>query len=334
MSKKNNHSRKNNSSGRRFIIAALALAVLLVLGQRELLSGRSDAGGSIGDHADGKPGHDAALSIEDLPDYSGEGYIEINDNVPSFTEEEMTTDSYEKYSELDSLGRCGPAEACVGKDLMPTGERNQISSIHPSGWNTAHYDFVDQGMLFNRCHLIAYQLTGEDLNERNLITGTRTLNAYVMLPFEEQVGNWVRRTGNHVMYRVTPVFYGRELVARGVQMEAKSVEDDGKAISYNVFIYNVEPGVEIDYRTGNNWLADKDSIYAKGKDGGGQGDGSSDKANPGEKITYVLNTNSKKFHSIDCKNIADIAEHNKETVRSTRQALIDEGYEPCGYCRP
>ena len=196
---------------------------------------------------------DTSISLDEIPEYSGEPYVEINGNVPEFTEEEITTDSFESYSPLDGLGRCGTAFACIGKDLMPTGERRQISSIKPSGWNTRHYDFVDQEMLFNRCHLIAYQLAGEDLNEMNLITGTRYLNTIGMLPFEEEVGNYVRRTGNHVMYRVSPIFRGNELVARGVHMEAYSVEDKGRGVSYNIYCYNVQPRIGIDYATGDNW---------------------------------------------------------------------------------
>ena len=201
---------------------------------------------------------DKTISLDDIPEYSGEPYVEINGNVPDFSKEELTTESFESYSPLDGLGRCGTAYACIGKDLMPTGERQQISSIHPTGWNTKHYDFVDQEMLFNRCHLIAYQLAGEDLNDRNLITGTRYLNTIGMLPFEEEVGNYVRRTGNHVMYRVSPVFKGNELVARGVHMEALSVEDGGKGICFNIYCYNVQPRIEIDYATGDNWEVEGD----------------------------------------------------------------------------
>ncbi|MBR0373082.1 MAG: DNA/RNA non-specific endonuclease [Mogibacterium sp.] len=196
---------------------------------------------------------DNTISLDDIPEYSGEPYVVINGNVPEFSDEEIVTESYEFYSPLDGLGRCGTAMACIGKDLMPTGERQQISSIHPTGWHSNRYDFVDQEMLFNRCHLIAFQLAGEDLNDRNLITGTRYLNTIGMLPFEEEVGYYVRRTGNHVMYRVSPIFKGNELVARGVHMEALSVEDGGKGICFNVYCYNVQPRIEIDYATGDNW---------------------------------------------------------------------------------
>lgn len=272
---------------------------------------------------------DQTISIDEIPEYSSEPYIEINGNVPGFSDEELTTESYERYSDLDELGRCGVAEACIGTDLMPTGERQRISSIRPSGWNTAHYDFVDQGMLFNRSHLIAYQLAGEELNEKNLITGTRFLNASTMLPFEEQVGNWVRKTRNHVMYRVTPVFYGDELVARGVHMEALSVEDGGKAISYNVFIYNVQPGVDIDYSTGNNWPAES-SGQTEQESADSEETGETDS----KAKSYVLNTRSKKFHDISCPNIADISENNKKEVKADRKLLIENGFDPCGYCNP
>ena len=179
----------------------------------------------------------------------------IDDNRPSFMEEELTTSGYEYFSELDYLGRCGVVEACVGQELMPTEDRGDISSVKPTGWEQEFYDFVDGEALYNRCHLIGFQLTGENANERNLITGTRYMNVDGMLPFEDMVADYVQETGNHVMYRVTPAFVDEELVARGVQMEAWSVEDEGYGVCYNVFCYNVQPGVEIDYVTGANWLA-------------------------------------------------------------------------------
>ena len=192
--------------------------------------------------------------LEDIPEYMGKPYVEINYNQPDFTEEELTTRSYEEYSELDELGRCGAAEACIGKDLMPAEERESISSVTPTGWQNKEYDIVDGGYLYNRCHLIGYQLTGENDNEENLITGTRYLNTEGMLPFENEVADYIRDTENHVMYRVTPVFEEDDLVASGVQMDAESIEDDGEGISFNVYVYNVQPGIEIDYATGYNRL--------------------------------------------------------------------------------
>ena len=195
--------------------------------------------------------------MENIPPYDGTPYVVLNDNQPSFTEEDMTDVSYEFYSDLDELGRCGVTEACIGRDLMPTEKRGDISSVKPTGWVQNQYDFVDGKSLWNRCHLIGFQLAGENANECNLITGTRYLNVEGMLPFENLVADYVKETDNHVLYRVTPAFQGTELVARGVQMEAYSVEDSGDGVCFNVFCYNVQPGVEIDYATGDNWLAEE-----------------------------------------------------------------------------
>ena len=191
-----------------------------------------------------------------IPDYDvTSAYTVIDRNQPSFTEDEYTTDSYEYYSDLDSLGRCGVTEACIGVDLMPTEERESISKVKPTGWVQNQYDFVDGKSLYNRCHLIGFQLTGENANEKNLITGTRYMNVEGMLPFENEVADYVASTGNHVLYRVTPAFVGSELVARGVEMEAYSVEDEGRGVCFHVYCYNVQPGVEIHYATGENWAA-------------------------------------------------------------------------------
>lgn len=196
-----------------------------------------------------------AVSLADIPAYTDTPYVELNGNEPDFDQADFTTESFETYGELDSLGRCTVAYANIGRDLMPTEKRGDISSVHPSGWVQAQYDFVDGKSLYNRCHLIGYQLTGENANERNLITGTRYLNVEGMLPFENLVADYIKETGNHVLYRVSPVFDGDDLVAEGVQMEAESVEDGGEGVCYNVFCYNVQPGVEIDYATGESRLA-------------------------------------------------------------------------------
>lgn len=195
-----------------------------------------------------------SIQLEEIGAYSGQPYVVLNENRPSFTEDELTSNSYESYSDLDWLGRCGVAMACVGRDLMPTVERGSIGQVKPAGWHTVKYDIVDGKYLYNRCHLIGYQLTGENANERNLITGTRYLNTEGMLPFENLVAEYVRQTGNHVLYRVTPIYEGDELLARGVQMEARSVEDGGEAVCFHVFVYNAQPGVTIDYATGDSWL--------------------------------------------------------------------------------
>lgn len=189
-------------------------------------------------------------SVGEVPTFSGQPYIVINDNVPEFLDSDLTSDAYEFYSELDSLGRCGYAVACVGIELMPTEERGAIGQVKPSGWKTIKFDFVDGKYLYNRCHLIGFQLTGENANEQNLITGTRYLNVEGMLPFENMIADYVKETENHVIYRVTPFFEGNELVARGVQMEAFSVEDNGEGICFNVYAYNNQPGVTIDYSDG------------------------------------------------------------------------------------
>lgn len=196
-----------------------------------------------------------SYDIENLPKYDGNSYVIVNDNIPYFKEEEYTTTSFEKYSELDLLGRCGVASANISKDLMPTEKRGSIGMIKPSGWHTIKYDHIDGKYLYNRCHLIGYQLTGENANEKNLITCTRSMNTKGMLQFENMVTKYIKDTGNHVLYRITPVFEGNNLVATGVEMEAYSVEDNGKGIKFNVFVYNIEDGIIIDYKTGDSKLA-------------------------------------------------------------------------------
>lgn len=193
-----------------------------------------------------------SVSLSELPEYCGEPYIAIDGNKPGFTEEEKTGKSFEKYSELDSLGRCGTAYANVGQDLMPTKKRGNISKIKPTGWQTVKYNIVEGKYLYNRCHLIGYQLTAENSNAKNLITGTRYMNVEGMLPFENRVADYVEETNHHVLYRVTPVFEGDDLLAKGVQMEAYSVEDEGEGVCFNVFVYNVQPGIHIDYATGDS----------------------------------------------------------------------------------
>lgn len=196
-------------------------------------------------------------SVLSVPEFSGQPYVVLNDNVPEFTEDDLTVDAYEFYSELDRFGRCGYAMACLGRELMPTEDRGSIGQVKPSGWHTVKYDIVDGKYLYNRCHLIGFQLAGENANERNLITGTRYLNVDGMLPFENMVADYVKETGNHVLYRITPIYDGDNLVARGVQMEAISVEDNGEGICFHVYAYNNQPGVIIDYATGESKEADQ-----------------------------------------------------------------------------
>ena len=254
-------------------------------------------------------------SVLNLEGYESSPYIVINNNVPEFTEDDITTSSYEYYSDLDRYGRCGYAMACIGLDIMPTEDRGSISQVKPSGWVNNTYDFVDGKYLYNRCHLIGFHLTGENANECNLITGTRYMNTEGMLPFENMVADYVKETGNHVLYRVTPVYDDKNLLARGVQMEAWSVEDEGAGISFNVYCYNVQPGVEIDYLTGDNWASDKQPENET-------------------QIVYILNVNSGKFHLSTCGQVQSISSENKQEYIGERQALIEQGYDPAGCCKP
>ena len=277
----------------------------------------------------------SAATLAEVPEYSGDPYVEINDNQPEFEDYELTTEAFEEYSELDELGRCGTAEACVGEETMPTEERGNISSIKPTGWKNKDYDNVDGGRLYNRCHLIGFQLTGENANEKNLITGTRYMNTEGMLPFENMVADYVHETDNHVLYRVTPIFDGDDLVASGVQMEAESVEDDGAGVCFNVYVYNVQPQITINYATGDNWESDtaesdKDLSEYDETDRLEDPEGSWAE----EEQTYILNVNSHKFHLPECSGAKDMKEQNKREFTGTRSELIEEGYEPCGSCNP
>ncbi|MBE6140717.1 MAG: hypothetical protein E7172_04185 [Firmicutes bacterium] len=193
-----------------------------------------------------------SYSLETIPKYNGESYVVINNNEPNFSEEDKLKESFESYSQLDKLGRCGVAMAKINKELMPTKERTSIGMIKPSGWKQAKYDFVDGKYLYNRCHLIGFQLTGENANEKNLITCTRSMNTEVMVDFENQIASYIKETENEVLYRVTPIFEGNNLLASGVQLEALSVEDNGKGIKFNVYIFNVEKNVEINYEDGSS----------------------------------------------------------------------------------
>lgn len=235
-------------------LAALLLAVSLCLPSLSGCAGTESVanGGSAASSQQVSAGS-ATAKLSDIPEYSGALCIDINEGQPGFSADDAARGSFMEFSELDFEGRCGTAAGLIGPETVSNAERGDISQVHPSGWVQHRYSFVDREMLYNRSHLIAHQLCGEDANERNLITGTRTMNAVGMTYYEELVGNYVRRTNNHVLYRVTPLFAANDLVARGVQMEAESVEDGGQAIRFNVFVYNVEPGVKIDYVTGDNW---------------------------------------------------------------------------------
>lgn len=247
-------------------------------------------------------------------------FVEINQNIPYFTEEEkQCTQAFERYSELDELGRCGVAYANICTELMPTEERGAIGQVKPSGWQLKKYDCIDGNYLYNRCHLIGYQLAGENANEKNLITGTRYFNVSGMLPFENQVSDYVKETDNHVLYRVTPLYHGDDLVAFGVEMEAYSVEDEGEGICFHVFVYNCQPGIEIDYATGESRLRENES--------------SAGSTALGEQ-EYVLNINTKKFHLPTCSSVEQMEEANKEVKVADREDIIADGYAPCQRCRP
>lgn len=245
-----------------------------------------------------------------------QAYSVLNNNAPQFNESEITTVAFEEYSELDELNRCGVAFACLGEEIMPTEERGAIGQIKPSGWQMAKYDIVDGKYLYNRCHLIGYQLSGENTNEKNLITGTRYMNVDGMLPFENMVADYIKETGNHVLYRVIPVFDGENPLASGVTMEAWSVEDEGEGICFYVYVYNVQPGVDIDYTTGESSLAAP--VAEEGE----------------ETETFVVNTSSRKFHKESCAQWQSIKEENRQIFDTTRNQMIAWDFKPAGCCNP
>ena len=232
----------------------IAFFVFCICFIARLLTGRPD---ETVNPAPENPASESSAEIEvqvsSVPEYSGKSYIFLEENKPNFTKSDMTEEAFETYSELDSLGRCGAAFSCIGQELMPDEERGNIGHIKPSGWHTVKYDTVEGKYLYNRCHLIGYQLTAENSNKRNLITGTRYMNQN-MIPFENKTADYINETGNHVLYRVTPVFEGDNLLAEGVRMEAYSVEDDGEGVCFHVFVYNVQPGITLDYATGKSRL--------------------------------------------------------------------------------
>lgn len=315
------------------VLAAFAAAAALVLG------------GCAEDASRPAPAADVAEALERVD----EPAVEVGDGEPDFTEEEISyaleNEGYENYSELDALDRCGEAEACLGPETMPRKgeERGNISSVHPSGWHSVRYGFVDGESLYNRSHLIAWSLAAENANEENLVTGTRHMNAEGMLPYEEEVARYIDDTENHVLYRVTPIFEGTELVCRGVRIEAYSLEDSGRGIMIDVVCPNVQPGVAIDYETGESWTEDEAPAdvlanapgagSSSAADGASDGQESSQQADD-EVRDYVLNTNSRKFHDPDCASVADMSSRNREDVTASRADLIARGYDPCGSCQP
>ena len=273
------------------------------------------------------------ISLSEIPEYSGSPYIEINGNLPFFEPSDYTTSSYETYSPLDSLGRCGVATACIGLDIMPTEEReSSLTSVTPSGWNQVKYEGT---YLYHRCHLIGFQLTGENANEKNLITGTGYMNVTGMLPFENMVDDYIEETGNHVLYRVTPIYEGNNLVASGVLMEAYSVEDEGDGITFCVYVYNVQPGITINYKTGESNNDGSEFLPDDGKDGNiGKDENENDSTTESNKTTYILVTSTKKYHESDCTYAKNAKDENKESTTLSKEEIEKQGYSPCGSCKP
>ncbi len=267
----------------------------------------------------------------DVPPYSGRPYAVVNDNTPFFDPESLVPVSYETYYELDELGRCTLADAVVGRDLQPTGKRGNIGSIKPTGWHTDRYSFVDGGALYNRCHLLAYYLTAENANPWNLVTGTRYMNQDGMNDFENLVGDFVKETGLHVRYRVTPVWTGENLLCDGLLVEGLSIEDGGEGICFCIFAYNVQPGVHIDYLTGDNYAENGEEPLNQTTE---TEEPELPTTDPDVTGTYVLNTKKKKFHTPDCPGAASISEKNRGDYTGSRNALILDGYTPDPACSP
>lgn len=264
------------------------------------------------------------VSPNDIPAFSGKAYVSVNGGIPFFEASDCTTAPFETYAPLDALGRCGTAYANICRELMPTEERESIGQVKPSGWQTEKYDFIDGKYLYNRCHLIGFQLAGENANERNLITGTRYLNIQGMLPFENMIADYVKETDNHVLFRVTPIYTGENLLANGVLMEAYSVEDEGDGILFCVYAYNVQPGVYINYANGDNRLAtEEETSFAEATE-------ESSAALEG----YIINTSSKVFHTPNCSAAAGMSAENKEFTTRTAEELLADEYTPCGRCHP
>ena len=291
-----------------------------------------DSSGALGskDKADGPQedlvNNNSYVSLDAIPAYDGKAYVAVNNNEPFFTDSDMTTTAFENYSDLDSLGRCGVAYANICKDIMPTEERGKIGMIKPSGWHTVKYDVIKDRYLYNRCHLIGYQLAGENANPKNLITGTRYLNVEGMLPFENLVADYVNNTGNHVLYRVTPMFSGSNLVANGVLIEAKSVEDNGGGILFNVYCYNVQPGVGINYENGDSWLDGTTGSASSGSDTSATENSDADSSNS-ETMVHITAT-GKKYHRAGCRTL------KKSDTEVTLDEAKSMGLSPCGICNP
>lgn len=282
--------------------------------QSDTKADQSNTNGTSSQSASGQmSASQSAVTLSSIPVYSGTPYVAVNDNVPSFTDDDITLNAFENYSDLDSLGRCGVAYANVCPETMPTEKRGDISKVKPTGWHSVKYDFVDGKSLYNRCHLIGYQLTAENANEKNLITGTRYMNTEGMLPFENMVADYVKETKNHVLYRVTPIFEDNNLVASGVLMEAQSVEDHGEGVSFCVYAYNVQPGVTIDYATG-------DSSLASNSDNSGASNSTS------AQTEIRGNSKSKIYHCPGQASYDEMADSKNLVIFHSEQEAQDAGY--------
>ncbi len=297
------------------LLKFLCIGLCIVL----FLGGCKQAPVSPSDKEKPQSSAEGIVTVDNVPAFDGtNAYIAVYNNIPNFTQNDLTSSSYESYSSLDALGRCGVAIACIGRDIMPTEDRGSIGQVKPSGWHTVKYDTVDGKYLYNRCHLIGYQLTGENANEKNLITGTRYLNIEGMLPFENMIADYIKESGNHVLYRVTPIFDGNNLVARGVQMEAKSIEDNGEGICFNVYAYNAQPSIKIDYSTGLSSL----------------GELPQNEPQENNEVKYILNTKTKKIHLSTCSSVLNIGNENKQESSLTAEELKNNGYTACKICKP
>ena len=304
----------------RYLIGSILLSLSFILGACSQSSGsqQTEVNTELSGEKDTGSPEQSSFDLSQVPAYSGEPYVVVNNNIPFFKDSDLTTEAFEKYSDLDSLGRCGAAYANVCQEIMPTEKRGAIGMVKPTGWQTVKYDWVDGKYLYNRCHLIGYQLSGENANEKNLITGTRYLNVDGMLPFENLVADYVHETDHHVLYRVTPVFENSNLVASGVLMEAQSVEEDD--VLFCVYCYNVQPNVTIDYATGESRASEDTNIQETSQSTGEQ--------------TYIVNENTKKFHLPSCSSVKDMNSGNKREFTGDRQELLDEGYSACKTCHP
>lgn len=304
----------------RYLIGSILLSLSFILGACSQSAGsqQTEVNTELSGEKDTGSPEQSSFDLSQVPAYSGEPYVVVNNNIPFFKDSDLTTEAFEKYSDLDSLGRCGAAYANVCQEIMPTEKRGAIGMVKPTGWQTVKYDWVDGKYLYNRCHLIGYQLSGENANEKNLITGTRYLNVDGMLPFENLVADYVHETDHHVLYRVTPVFENSNLVASGVLMEAQSVEDDD--VLFCVYCYNVQPKVTIDYATGESHASEDTNIQETSQSTGEQ--------------TYIVNENTKKFHLPSCSSVKDMNSGNKREFTGDRQELLDEEYSACKTCHP